>query len=690
MAKLFNLTSVASVAAVGLVLAGGIAFTGIAPIAEDAGVPGGCDRGCLESAPRAGRRRRGRRTGDPACAAPPGGGPHRAHAPDPGAGVRVPAHGGRRAVLARTGAASPARHDRRRPGRSPRPRLPRRRRGRITRRGHRAPASGCPTTHWWSPSAPGANPPCQRALTWTPDTDDEVYGGLLRDIEEGYSTKIAFVIPLGVPWPLPAYELALMTAWDAHGMGIDGLHITIYTPENAPLDDLRRRLHGGAARGPRGRRHPGRDRRVRHRALRRNARDRPRRAAARRQPRRRPAACGRSARLPASPTTHAASSAATEHGQAHGSATVWAAGDAIAFPDKAGRPRRAGGGRGRRGDRRARRRGRRAPSRSGRCCAASCSPGAGRRGCVATTAAERGSAPRAVLAADEDRRALPVAVSRRARPRPGHRRGPPTRRSAHRPRPRRSRRRRARARAAAGAPPPCVTPHPPPAREPHARSAAHHHARPPVGEPVVMIAALGLVLVLLAILAGLSVRILKQYERGVQFRLGKVKNGARGPGLITIIPLVDRLHRVSLRIVTMPIQSQGIITRDNVSVDVSAVAYFRVKDVDALGGGDRERLVRHQPDRPDDAARGRRAPHAGRDAVGDRHDQPEHPRDPRRADRGVGHRGHGRRAQGHPAARQHAARDGAPGRGRAREAREDHRRPGRGPRRRRARRTPPT
>ena len=75
-----------------------------------------------------------------------------------------------------------------------------------------------------------------------------------------------------------------------------------------------------------------------------------------------------------------------------------------------------------------------------------------------------------------------------------------------------------------------------------------------------------------------SVRILKQYERGVQFRLGKVKDGARGPGLITIIPLVDRVHRVSLRIVTMPIQSQGIITRDNVSVDVSAVAYFRIVD----------------------------------------------------------------------------------------------------------------
>jgi regulator of protease activity HflC (stomatin/prohibitin superfamily) len=84
------------------------------------------------------------------------------------------------------------------------------------------------------------------------------------------------------------------------------------------------------------------------------------------------------------------------------------------------------------------------------------------------------------------------------------------------------------------------------------------------------------VLVLLGLTA--SVRILKQYERGVQFRLGRVKDGARGPGVIFIIPMVDRVYRVSLRIVTMPIQSQGIITRDNVSVDVSAVAYYRVDD----------------------------------------------------------------------------------------------------------------
>ncbi|CAB4873064.1 unannotated protein [freshwater metagenome] len=85
------------------------------------------------------------------------------------------------------------------------------------------------------------------------------------------------------------------------------------------------------------------------------------------------------------------------------------------------------------------------------------------------------------------------------------------------------------------------------------------------------------VLLLLGLLAA-AIRIVREYDRGVQFRLGKLHKGARGPGLVLIIPLIDRLQRVSLRIVTMPIQSQGIITRDNVSVDVAAVAYFRVRD----------------------------------------------------------------------------------------------------------------
>src|SRR5438477_2578729 len=74
-----------------------------------------------------------------------------------------------------------------------------------------------------------------------------------------------------------------------------------------------------------------------------------------------------------------------------------------------------------------------------------------------------------------------------------------------------------------------------------------------------------------------AIRIVQQYEMGVHFRLGRVI-GVRPPGLRPIVPVVDVLRRVSLRIVTMPIQSQGIITRDNVSIDVSAVAYFKVVD----------------------------------------------------------------------------------------------------------------
>ena len=87
-----------------------------------------------------------------------------------------------------------------------------------------------------------------------------------------------------------------------------------------------------------------------------------------------------------------------------------------------------------------------------------------------------------------------------------------------------------------------------------------------------------IVVVLLA-LALLAVKVVKQYEQGVLFRLGKVI-AVRQAGLTLIIPFVDVLNRVSLRIVTMPIQSQGIITRDNVSVDVSAVAYYRIVDAE--------------------------------------------------------------------------------------------------------------
>ena len=81
--------------------------------------------------------------------------------------------------------------------------------------------------------------------------------------------------------------------------------------------------------------------------------------------------------------------------------------------------------------------------------------------------------------------------------------------------------------------------------------------------------------VIILIILALSIRIVNQYERGVHFRLGKVI-GVKDPGLRLIIPVVDRLEKVSLRIVTMPIPSQRIITQDNVSIDVAAVAYFKV------------------------------------------------------------------------------------------------------------------
>jgi regulator of protease activity HflC (stomatin/prohibitin superfamily) len=95
----------------------------------------------------------------------------------------------------------------------------------------------------------------------------------------------------------------------------------------------------------------------------------------------------------------------------------------------------------------------------------------------------------------------------------------------------------------------------------------------------ILVTAVVVIAVLALIGLSLSARIVKQYEQGVLFRLGRVL-GVRQPGLTFIIPVVDVLRRVSLRIVTMPIQSQGIITRDNVSVDVSAVAYYRVVDAE--------------------------------------------------------------------------------------------------------------
>jgi sulfide:quinone oxidoreductase len=73
------------------------------------------------------------------------------------------------------------------------------------------------------------------ATTWWPGGDSDTYGGLLRDIDEGYAKRIAIVVPPGAVWPLPAYELALMTAGEAREMGQDDVKVTIVTPEHEPL-----------------------------------------------------------------------------------------------------------------------------------------------------------------------------------------------------------------------------------------------------------------------------------------------------------------------------------------------------------------------------------------------------------------------------------------------------------------------
>ena len=86
-------------------------------------------------------------------------------------------------------------------------------------------------------------------------------------------------------------------------------------------------------------------------------------------------------------------------------------------------------------------------------------------------------------------------------------------------------------------------------------------------------------IVLLAILLPQAIRILREYERGVIFRLGKLHRlGAKGPGLILLIPIVDRMVKMDLRVVTIDVAKQEVMTRDNVPATVDAVVYFRVVD----------------------------------------------------------------------------------------------------------------
>ena len=183
----------------------------------------------------------------------------------------------------------------------------------------------------------GDEPVLTRVRTWTPELDQEVFGGLLADLEEGYAKRVAFVVPRDVAWPLPAYELALMTAWDARDMGQDDVEVTVYTPEEAPLEifgseassGLRADLEEAGVRVETG-------------VVVEEDPEAPARLVA--QPGDRPIESQRVIALPRAvargvgglPTDDRGFIRTDEHGRVESAPGVWAAGDAIAFPIKQG------------------------------------------------------------------------------------------------------------------------------------------------------------------------------------------------------------------------------------------------------------------------------------------------------------------------------------------------------------------
>jgi len=87
-----------------------------------------------------------------------------------------------------------------------------------------------------------------------------------------------------------------------------------------------------------------------------------------------------------------------------------------------------------------------------------------------------------------------------------------------------------------------------------------------------------LAIILIILFLSTAIKVLREYERGVVFRLGRVLKRPKGPGLVIIIPIIDKLIKISLRLVAMDVPPQDVITKDNVSIKVNAVIYFRVMD----------------------------------------------------------------------------------------------------------------
>ena len=177
-----------------------------------------------------------------------------------------------------------------------------------------------------------------------------------------------------------------------------------------------------------------------------------------------------------------------------------------------------------------------------------------------------------------------------------------------------------------------------------------------------------IVLFIVVVYLLMSINILTEYERGVMFRLGKLLPQPKGPGVVLVFAPLDRIVRVSLRTVVMDVPPQDVITRDNVSVKVNAVVYFRVIDP-------RRAIVEVESYH---YATSQLAQTTLRSVLGQveldqapvrtRSTQPAAAADPGSAYRSVGHQGVVGRGQARRSAARYAARDGAAGRSRAREA----------------------
>jgi len=189
--------------------------------------------------------------------------------------------------------------------------------------------------------------------------------------------------------------------------------------------------------------------------------------------------------------------------------------------------------------------------------------------------------------------------------------------------------------------------------------------------------ALAVVVFLVVLFLISAIKVAREYERGIVFRLGRLLPEPKGPGLFLLIPIVDRMVKVDLRTITLNIPPQEVITKDNVPVRVNAVAYFRiVEPKQAIVQVENFMVATSQ--KAQTTLRSVLGQHVLDELLSEREKIKRDPAgDHRRGDRPVGDQGLGGRGEGRRDTGEHAARDGAAGRSRARAACEGDQRRGR-------------